>query len=177
MYIYINICIYIHIHILAYMHIYIYIYIYICIYTYISIYAYDVHTISFQTFFVWALLLIVHTWNSSPLRSNFLRLQCTCCTVPTNYAKPHGRPLVWACQWPSSQPLSSPQLSHNDSLWAWGITKNHREQGLDYKNGEELSWCPSCGKERVVDWCHWPDLKSAGLFRWNLILNSLKTST
>ena len=35
------------------------------------------HTISFQTFFVWALLLIVHTWNSSPLRSNFLRQQCT----------------------------------------------------------------------------------------------------
>ena len=33
-------------------------------------------------FFVWALLLIVHTWNSSPLRSNLLRLQCTC-TVPT----------------------------------------------------------------------------------------------
>ena len=25
--------------------------------------------------------------------------------------------------------------------------------------------------------CHWPDLKSAGLFWWNLFLNSLKTST
>ena len=24
----------------------------------------------------------------------------------------------WMCQWPSSQPLSSPQFSHNDSLWA-----------------------------------------------------------
>ena len=23
--------------------------------------------------------------------------------------------------------------------------------------------------------CHWPDLKSAGLFRWNLFLNSLET--
>ena len=44
---------------------------------------YEVHTISFATYFVWALLLIVHTWNSSPLRSNLLRLQCTCCTVPT----------------------------------------------------------------------------------------------
>ena len=51
---------------------------------------------------------------------------------------------MWACQWPSSQPLSSPQLFHNDdSLWAKGITKGHREQGLDYKEGEELSWCPS----------------------------------
>ena len=29
--------------------------------SYIYIYIYDVHTISFQTFFVWALLLIVHT--------------------------------------------------------------------------------------------------------------------
>ena len=35
----------------------------------------------------------------------------------------------------------------------------------------------------ISDWklsrwkCHWPDLKSAGLFRWNLFLNSLKTST
>ena len=79
---------------------------------------YKVHTISFQTFFVWALLLIVHTWNSSPLRSSLLRLQCTCCTVPTTSGRPHGSPLVWACQWPLSQPLLSPQLSHNDSFWA-----------------------------------------------------------
>ena len=79
---------------------------------------YEVHAISFQTFFVWALLLVVHTWNSSPLQSNFLQLQCTCCTVPTTSGRTHGSPLVWACQWPSSQPLSSPQLSHNNSLWA-----------------------------------------------------------
>ena len=104
---------------------------------------YEVHTISFQTFFVWALLLIVHTWNSSPLRSNLLRLQCTCCTVQATSVTPHGSPLVWACQWTSSQPISSPQLSHNDSLWAEGITKSHREQGMDYGEGEELSWCPS----------------------------------
>ena len=78
----------------------------------------EVHTINFQTFFVWALLLIVHTWNSSPIRSNFPRLQCTCCTVPTTSGRSHGSPLVWACQWPSSQPLSSTQFSHNDSLRA-----------------------------------------------------------
>ena len=70
-----------------------------------------------RLFFVWALLLIVHSWNSSPLRSNTLRLQCTC-TVQTNSGRPHGSPFVWAYQWPSTQPLSSPQLSHNDSLWA-----------------------------------------------------------
>ena len=34
---------------------------------------YEDHSISFQIFFVLALLLIVHTWNSSPLRSNLLR--------------------------------------------------------------------------------------------------------
>ena len=73
----------------------------------------------FPDFFsIWALLLIVHTWNSSPLRSNLLRLQCTCCTVTTTSGRPHRSPLVWACQWPSSQPLSSSQLSHNGSLWA-----------------------------------------------------------
>ena len=39
----------------------IYITIYICLYEYMYEYMYKVHTISFQTFFVWALLLIVHT--------------------------------------------------------------------------------------------------------------------
>ena len=96
--------------------------------------------------------MIVHTWNSGLLRSNLLRLQCTCCTVPTSSGKPHGSPLVWAGQWPSSQPLSSPQLSHNDSLWPWGITRNHREQGLDYKEGEELSWCPSWSNSLWQGW-------------------------
>ena len=67
---------------------------------------------------IWALLLIVHTRNSSSLQSNLLRLQCTCCTIPTTSTRPHRSPLVWAWQWPSSQPLSSPQLSHNDSIWA-----------------------------------------------------------
>ena len=108
--------------------------------------------ISFQTFFVWALLLIVHTWNSSPLPSNLLRLQYTCGTVPTSSGRPHGSPFVWACQWPSSQPLSSPQLSHNDSLWAKGISKSHREQVLDYRDGEELSWCPSWSNSLWQGW-------------------------
>ena len=91
-------------------------------------------------FLVWALLLIVHTWNSSPFRIILLRQQCACCTVPTTSERTHGSPLAWACQWPSSEPLSSPQLSHKDSLWAEGISKSHREQGLDYREAEELSW-------------------------------------
>ena len=97
----------------------------------------------FTDLFVWALLLMVHTWNSSLRRRNLLRIQCTCCTVPTTSGRLHGSPLLWGCQWPLSQPLSSPQLSHNDSLWAFGITKSHREQGLDYREAEKLSWCPS----------------------------------
>ena len=101
------------------------IYIYIYIYTFthahthahINILIYEVHTINFRTNFVWALLLTVHTRNSRSLRSSLLRLQCTCIT-PTISGRPHGCPLVWACQWPSSQPLLSLQLSYNDTLWA-----------------------------------------------------------
>ena len=113
---------------------------------------YKEHIISFQTFFVWALSLILHTWNSSPLRSNLLRLQCTWCTVPITSETPHGSLLVWACQWPSSQPRSSPQLSHNDSLWAWRITKSHRDQCLDSREGEELSWCPAWSNSLWQGW-------------------------
>ena len=100
---------------------------------------------------MWTLLLRVHTWNSSPLSSN-LRLQCTWCTAPTTSGRPHGSPLVWACQWPLSQPLSSPQLSHNDSLWAQGISKSHREPSLDYREGDELSWCPSWSNSLWQGW-------------------------
>ena len=96
--------------------------------------------------------MIVHTWNSSPLRSNLLRLQCRCYMVPTTSRRPHGSPLVWASQWPSSQPFSSPQLSHNDSLWAKGITKSHREQGLDYWEAEEMSWCSSWSNSLWQGW-------------------------
>ena len=69
-----------------------------------------------------------------------------------NPGTPHGSPLVWACQWPSSHPLSSPQLSHNNSLWAKGKSKSHREQGLDYRDGEELSWCSSWSNSLWQGW-------------------------
>ena len=60
-----------------------------------------------------------------------------------------------ACRWPSSQPLSSPQLSHNDSLWALGISKSHREEGLDYREGEKLSWSPSWSNSLWQGWSCW----------------------
>ena len=44
------------------------------------------------------------------------------------------------------------QLYHNDSLWAWGITKSHREQGLDYTEGDKLSWCPSWSNSLWQGW-------------------------
>ena len=121
------------------------------------VFTYEERTISFKTFFVWALLLIVNTWNSRPLRSNLLWLQCTFYNLPTTSGRPHGNPLVWACQWPSSQPLSSPQLSHNDSLWAYGISKvtgskvwtiGRMRNYLDVHFAQTV-----CDKDGVVDWC------------------------
>ena len=72
-----------------------------------------------------------------------------------NLRKAPWKSIVWACQWPSSQPLSSPQLSHNDSLWAKEITKSHREQGLDYREAEELSLCPSWSNSLWQGWSCW----------------------
>ena len=59
------------------------------------------------------------------------------CTVPTTSGMPHGSALVWACQWPSSQPLSSPQQVHcssgnaTDPIW-WVLASS---QGIS-------SWTP-----------------------------------
>ena len=84
-------------------------------------------------------------------------MQCTCFTVPTTSGRPQWNPLVWACQWPSSQSLAFTQLSYNDSLWAYGITKSHGEHGLDYRDGEELSCAYLsqivCDKDGVVVHC------------------------
>ena len=98
---------------------------------------------------------MVHTWNSSPLRSNLLRLQYTCCAVQITSGRPCGSPLVWACQWLSSETFSSPHFSHNNSLWAYGITKSHREQGLVYRESEELSWFPSWSNSLWQGWSCW----------------------
>ena len=33
-----------------------------------------------------------------------------------------------------------------------GITRSHREQGLDYREGEQLSWCPSWSNSQWQGW-------------------------
>ena len=66
----------------------------------------------------------------------------------------------WKTPWKSScvnmsmtsQSLSSPQLSHNYSFWAYGISKSHRDQGLDNREAEELSWCPSWSNSLWQGW-------------------------
>ena len=124
-------------------------------------------------------MLIVHIWNSSLLRSSLLRLQCTSCTVSTTSGRPHGSPLEWACQWPSSQPLSSHQLSHNDSFWAQGITKSHKGHGLDYREDEELSWCPSLSSSLWQGWScglvHCPGRNATDPI-WRVLASSLGIS-
>ena len=114
------VCIYMYISFVC-MYIYIYIYIYI-LYAFVCVYKYIVYVCFYlcvcacifyvfvnvllsvyvctsacnkfpDFFFVWALSLIVDTWNSSSLRSNLLRLQCTC-TVPTTSGRPRGSPFL-----------------------------------------------------------------------------------
>ena len=102
--------------VVLFLHIFVQYNISLSLYIYIYIYIYEDHKISFQTFSVWALLLIVKAWNSSPLRSNLLLLQCTCCTVP----KTSGRlPSKSSCVSVSMTFVIASfisQLSHNDSL-------------------------------------------------------------
>ena len=66
-----------------------------------------------------------------------------------NFSSFHESFLVWACQWPSSQTLSSP---HTDSLWAKGITKSHMEQGVNYRDGNEMCWYPSWSNSLWQGW-------------------------
>ena len=101
--------IYLSIYLFQSVHIYLSVYLSICssiylfksVHIYLSIYL-SIYLMSiilrgslnkFPDFFVWALLLIVHPWNSSPLRSNLLRLQCTCLYRSNNFCR---------AQWESS---------------------------------------------------------------------------
>ena len=97
-----------------------------------------------------------------------------------NFWKAPWKSFIWACQWPSLQPLSPLQLSHNDSLWAYGITKSHREQCLDYRDGKELSWCPSWSNSLWQGWScglvHCPGGNSTEPV-WRVLASSLGISS
>ena len=51
-----------------------------------------------------------------------------------------------------SRPLSSPRLSHNNSLWALGINISHRKQRPGYWEDEELSGCPTLSNSLWHGW-------------------------
>ena len=99
---------------------------------------------------LWALLLIVHTWNSSPLQSNLLRLQCTCCTDSNNLWKVPWRVLL--CEHVNNLRHSLFHLLNCLKTTASELWNNHRRQGLDYREGEQLSWCPSWSNSLWQGW-------------------------
>ena len=68
-----------------------------------------------------------------------------------NFCKAPWKSSCMSVSMTSSQPLSF-QLTHNDSLWDSGISKSQREQGLDSREAEELSWCPSWSSSLWQGW-------------------------
>ena len=106
----------------------------------------------FPDFFVWALLLIVHTWNSSPLRGNLLQLQCTC--LPFQQFLEGPTEVLW-CEHVNDLRHSLFHLLNcliTTASELKGISKSHREQGLVYREAEELSWCPSWSNSLWQGW-------------------------
>ena len=70
-------------------------------------------------------------------------------------------------------------MSHNDSLWALGITKNYREQGLHYREGDELSWCPYCSNSlwRRSCWLVYCPGENATDLIWRVLASSQRISS
>ena len=93
--------------------------------------SYKVHKISFQTFFVCALLLIPHSKKT---------------LVPFEVTSPGYNALVAPFQQLLQGPMEVLLCERvNDfrySLWAKGISKNHSYQDLDNREAEGLSWWP-----------------------------------
>ena len=102
--------------------------------------------ISFQTFFVWAILLIVHTWNSIPLEV----ISSGCNALVPFQQLLQGLMEVRLCG--RVNDLCHSLFRLLNCLITTGITKSHREQGLDYREAEELSWCPSWSNSLWQGW-------------------------
>ena len=61
----------------------------------------------------------------------------------------------WKTPWKSScvcVSMTFVTASFISSTVSQGIPKSHREQGLDYRDGEELSWCTSCSNSPWQGW-------------------------
>ena len=65
-------------------------------------------------------------------------------------------------------------------LWAYGVTKSHREQGLDYMEGGELSWCPSWSNSLWQGWSrglgHCPGGNATDMI-WRVLASSDRISS
>ena len=56
----------------------------------------------------------------------------------------------WKAPWKSS--CVSVSMTFITASFISSITKSHREQGLDYREAEELSWCPFCSNSLWQGW-------------------------
>ena len=105
--------------------------------------AYD----KFPDFFRMGILMIVQTWNSSPLRSNLLRLQWTC----TVQQLLEGIMDVLLYERVNDLRHSLFHLL-NCFIMTASEPKSHREQGLDYREDEEVLWCLSWSNSLWQGW-------------------------
>ena len=130
------------------MHIYIYIYIYIYIRGSLN---------NFPDFFVWALLLIVHTWNSSPFEA--ISSGCNALFVPFQQLLVGPMEVLW-CESvndlrQSLFHLLNCLITTASELWKWSKVTGSKvwtigklRNFLDAHLGQIV-----CAKDGVVDWC------------------------
>ena len=117
----------------------------------------EVHTISFQTFFVWALFLIVHTWNYSRVRNILLR--CNAFVVPFQQLLQGPMEVLLCervndlrqrlfyllnCLITTASELKEKANVTGSKVWTIGTVRNCLDAHLTQI---------VCKKDGVVDWC------------------------
>ena len=102
--------------------------------------------------------MLVHTWNSSPLWSNLLRLQCTC-TVSTTSGRPYGGPLV-LCERVNDLRHSLFHPLNYLIMTASELRELAKITGTNVWTIARLRKCLDaylsqivCDKDGIVDWC------------------------
>ena len=135
--------------------------------------------ISFQTSFVRVLLLIVHTWNSSPLEvisSGFNAL-----VVPFQQFL-EGPMEVLLCE--RANDLRHSLFHLHNCLITTASKQKSQGARYDYRDAEGLSWCPYLSNSQWQEWscglvhclaenASDPIWRVPGLFRPNLLLKFL----